>query len=287
MKKRTVRILLICIVIGCVLTSVYFLWPREKQVYQHGIQYTQCPPAEENDWWGSGDSKAFQDAAAAKTVTVSWQGKQYVGEYEYSYHKMRLSYLSDNYKTADGTEFEIRRGDGALVFLHDIERLTGDEEDLPDTENAVDKIAKDFVNSIANVDEYQLKKEPQNFQDRDGRKRTVYYYEFKRMIHGRWTSDHIYLRITSKGDIIYMALGDVGAFSEVSKWKLDSFAKLDGKEMLQQATANTNVTIVEADQEIYAINPKGELVLQVLAEIQYRKTSDSYPVTAAASFIIK
>ena len=92
MKKKVIRTLLICIVIGCILTSIYFLWPREKQVYQHGIQYTQCPPAEENDWWGSGDSKAFQDAAAAKTVTVSWQGKQYVGEYEYS----RIGIITEN-----------------------------------------------------------------------------------------------------------------------------------------------------------------------------------------------
>lgn len=286
MKKRSVRILLICVALGCVLTAAYFLWPREKRVYELGTSYTNCPQAEEIAWWSG--SNYFQDEEAAETKAVSWQGKIYEGVYYESSYLRRMSFLVDEYHGDDLTSFQTRRSDGSLVYLNVMDRSFFDTQskldDIPDTEASLEKIAKGYAAQFVDVDEYQKEVSTETFGD-DGV--ALYNFKFVRRIHGRDTSDFVWIRLTSKGHLADIFIGDIGAFSKISKRELNSFADIDVVEMLEKATEGSLVTNLESEAEWYTVTPAGELVLHVVAEFECVNKDGYGTYQTNTAFIIK
>ena len=283
MKKKVIRTLLICIVIGCVLTSVYFLWPREKQVYELGTNITDLPQAEELAWW-NGDSD-FQDETAPKTVTIIWQGKEYQGIYEKSSYLPRMSFLVDEYRGDEILSLIIRRDNGSIEYLSLNDKSSDAEDNTAKTDAEREEIAKDYAGQFVSLEDYRMEvTELALGGDNVG----AYQYSFTRYIHGRKTTDFVWVRLKPDGQMINISVGDTNAFSKIIvKWKLSSFEDVDVMEMLKQATEASGVTGIELRDEWYAVTPKGEPVLYVLAELTCEDKDKDETGSQSAVFIIK
>lgn len=155
--------------------------------------------------------------------TCFFQGKEYTGSYTRSKNEKLNSYITDFYRSKDGINFGLNRSSGRLVYIN---FLTSDffntEPFLPDVENSSDfaknlsqKIAQSFIETSS----YELIIEDEDvyYSEIDSEKSIVFFeFTYAKKVEGYYSSDYISIRITSKGNVASVKVGDIGSFENIS-----------------------------------------------------------------------
>lgn len=206
-------------------------------------------------------------------------GKTYVGQYRKSIEEKLNSYTTDVYRDSDYIEFGLRSDTKKLVYINFMNNAFYDTEpflndvDNPQ-ENAIQlaqEIAEEYVGSISDYE--QILEEPRiRYEEKDGKTYQITYYviTFAKKIGGYYTSDYIAIRITSKGNVASIKMGDIGAFNNInivldSENAAKSIASKTKEVYSQTGYSVVNFNIV--DQKL-AITPNQDICLYSRLDVQ-------------------
>lgn len=184
-----------------------------------------------------------------KELSRSILGETYYGTYRDSTYEKLDSYVTDIYECESGEEFGVRHDTGEPVYLN---LMTADFfetepllDDVPDAEEAAIALAKETARQfLPDYDEYEMTvDEPKPYvNDKDGQeyRMTFYFINFIRIAAGYNSSDFMTVKVTSKGHLASLIVGDTGAFS--------------GKE-LSIDKAKVDKSIEKKVEDVYAATP--------------------------------
>lgn len=152
-------------------------------------------------------------------------GDSYTGSYSKSIVDKMNSYTTDIYVGSDNIEFGLRSDTEELVYINLMNSDFFDTQPyLPEIDNPNDtaislstEIASHYVDDIE--DYTQISDEPvTRYKERDGQTYQITYYivTFARKINGFFSSDYISVKVTSKGTLASIMIGDIGAFDNTT-----------------------------------------------------------------------
>lgn len=152
-------------------------------------------------------------------------GDSYTGSYSKSIVDKMNSYTTDIYVGNDNIEFGLRSDTEELVYINLMNSDFFDTQPyLPEIDNPNDtaislstEIASHYVDDIE--DYTQISDEPvTRYKERDGQTYQITYYivTFAKKINGYFSSDYISVKVTSKGTLASIMIGDIGAFDNTT-----------------------------------------------------------------------
>ena len=196
----------------------------------------------------------YFQADVAENDTCQALGYSLEGKYNWYIFDKYNSYPTHIYVRENGIEFGIRGDNNKPVLLNLMNKEFFDTEPyLEDVENP-EEYGRSYAAEIAgsfieNMDEYkQMTEEPiTSVKEKDGKSYSVTYYLFTyyREIAGYRSSDFITVKVTSKGHLASVFVGDTDAFENRS-FSID-------KEALQQAI-NEKIAAVYRDTGYHVNN---------------------------------
>lgn len=152
-------------------------------------------------------------------------GNSYYGSYSKSIIDKMNSYTTDIYVDNNNIEFGLRSDTGELAYINlmnsdffDTQPYLPEVNDPNDTASSLStEIARDYVDNIG--DYTQIFDEPvTKYKERDGKTYQITYYvvTFAKKINGYFSSDFIAVKVTSKGTLASIMIGDIGAFDNTT-----------------------------------------------------------------------
>ena len=156
--------------------------------------------------------------------TCDFSAKKYTGEYDKSIVYKTNTFTTDLYVDSNFIEFGLKSDTSELVFVNLMNaEFFSTEPFLDDVEKPEENamsLAKEIAQKyVADISEYeQIVEEPiTREKEKDGKIYTITYYgiTYARKINDFYSSDYISLKITSKGHLASLLIGDIGKFSGV------------------------------------------------------------------------
>ncbi len=216
-------------------------------------------------------SEGYFERNATECYAVIFDENEYSGFYQKSLVNKCNSFITDIYKNDDGIEFGIRSDDNSLVHINFMNKSFFDTEPyLPEIDNARENAvnyAKNIASKYVNINEYEMiEDEPiTRYKEKDGKKYEITYYNvmFSRKINGINTSDYISIKITSKGHLASLIMGDINAFKDVISPYNASLVDASITDTVKNTYSKLQYQMydVEVESQILAITPAGKLVL--------------------------
>lgn len=201
----------------------------DNSTLKHYDQYTSliidsalneyAPEAELKPWSGTYFKK---ENISERSCSVL--GRKYWGTYEDSIIESMTSYVTNNFVDESGIRFAFKDGTNELVYFNLMNHDYFDSVPfLPDVNNPYEsavcfatEIAGTFVGNIA--DYTQIIEEPRkSYYEKNGESYEITYYiiTFAKKINDYFSSDFISIRVTSKGTLASIVMGDINAFDGV------------------------------------------------------------------------
>lgn len=187
------------------------------------------------------------------------------------------SYTTDLYTDDNYIEFGFRHDTGKLVLFNLMNAEFFETEPyLPDVNNPLEtaqriatKIASEYVDDITKY--IQIVEDPiVNYKEKDGVKYKITYYviTFAKKVNGYFSSDYISVRVTSKGNLASILMGDINAFENIY---LDFDTKVLNQSILDKIDDTyANIFTVQEkivkDQKI-ALTPNGDICMCTKVEV--------------------
>ena len=173
----------------------------------------------EIDYW----SKGYFQKENMPDKNCTFLENEYTGTYVSSMVDTLNSYTTDIYRTENGILFGLRSDTGELSQINFMNSEFFDTEPyLPDVEepnNYAIALAQSVAEEYIEVSQYkQIIEEPrQQHKEKNGQSYEITYYivDFAKEISGFMSSDYMAIKVTSKGNIASVQMGDIGAFDEV------------------------------------------------------------------------
>lgn len=223
----------------------------------------------------------------AVTKTIEFRGEQYCGRYEKSSKDWLNSYTTDIFCDETGIEFGLRADTGAIVSVNLMNKQFFETEpylnELNDPETALPLLAKEIAGDyVQGIDDYEMTAEEPTvrYKEKDGKSYRISYhvFVFTREIQGFATSDMVYVKMTSKGNLASIVLGDTGVFSGIT---LDFDGDLASTSMNQKVAdayqkASYNILDSSVEKQYLAVTPDGKVCLftQVIVKIEDTSGND-------------
>ena len=152
-------------------------------------------------------------------------GKNYSGSYSKSIIDKMNSYTTDIYVDNNNIEFGLRSDTGELAYINLMNADFFDtqpylpEIDAPN-ETAISLSTEIASHYVDNIEDYtQIYDEPiTRYKERNGKTYQITYYivTFAKKINGYFSSDYIAVKVTSKGTLASIMMGDIGAFDNTT-----------------------------------------------------------------------
>lgn len=234
--------------------------------YGDGSSVTYEPQITIPQWSGG----SFKSGSAKEEAGIEFDGVYYEGKYKQSKYVGHNSFAIDYYVTENLFSFGLNAETGKLVYLEfAAPEYIENEISLDDVENveiATKEIAEGYLSEFADLSAYTEQDFYARTIDTDGNgeaEMTLFTYAFVRKVNGMNSSDGLSITVSSKGHLINLAVGDVGAFSSIPDEELESFASVDADNMIMTALAEKAPELKNPKFEGagYAVTPEGELVL--------------------------
>lgn len=175
---------------------------------RHVMEYTSL---------ATNQTDSVQDASAPAQMTVTFQGKSYTGEYDYSICQFPETHKRHKYD-GDHILFDIHAQTGKLLYFlrtdadaFDQRFVVGDEQCL--------ELAKAAAREYIAVDDYQY--EVSKDDELGNHRYTVRFY---REIGGYRTNDNLVITINGNGEVVAMSQTMLGSFDGVSSFELGAQA---------------------------------------------------------------
>ncbi len=246
-------------------------------------------PAEINLW----EESSFYNEEYKENVsdaTCQFGEKSYTGSYKHTKAVSRLaSFDTDIYTTEDKIEFGLHEETGELVYIDFMSPSFFDSEpylpDVSDPDAFAEELGTRIASEYIDISEYDCYPTTSYTRtgEKDGKTYEIKYYfiTFARKIGGYFSSDHISLKITSKGHVASMVLGDIGVFDgvecDVEKDLVDQsiHAKIDSALKAKYTAFEIKETSIE-DQRIF-IDRDGYICISNEVIVHFEHISPSDP----------
>jgi hypothetical protein len=213
----------------------------------------------EIDYW----SKGYFQKENMPNRNCTFLENEYTGVYVNSFVDALNSYTTDIYRTENGIYFGLRSDTGELSQINFMNSAFFDTEPyLPDIEehdNYAVTLAQNVANKYIDVSQYkQITEEPrEQYREKDGKSYKITYHvvDFAREISGVMSSDYMSVKVTSKGKIASVKMGDIGAFDGLNidfngeKLEQSITEKVQTKYKEKHTEFNLQKTVIE-DQKI-------------------------------------
>ncbi len=205
-------ILTICFVVGCFNNAQDTYTTLIESISNDGI----AKNAEADFWPGN-----YFQRNCARELTCDILGYSLRGKYDRSIIDKYNSYTTNIYVCEDGIEFGIKNNDSKIVFINLMNKEFFDTqpylEDLKNSEECCRSYASDIAgNFIKDLSDYKLiEDEPiTRIKEKEGKSYSITYYlfTFYKDISGYNSSDYISVKVTSKGHLASVIIGDTDAF---------------------------------------------------------------------------
>ena len=205
-----------------------------------GMSFASCN-SNEHDLYESLISDSANDELGINSEVEFWTGtyfektdmadqtccvnnQNYTGQYVQSIVDKMNSYTTDIYKDPNHIEFGLRSDNGELAYINFMNAQFFDSEPyLPELSNQYEaaitqtrNVASEFVDDIA--DYTQIVESPvTRYKEREGVTYEITYYTvtYARKIGNYYSSDYISVKVTSKGNVASIMMGDINAFDQV------------------------------------------------------------------------
>lgn len=218
-----------------------------------------------------------------KTYVIN--GKSYTASYRESVVDKMNSYTTDIYIDENKIEFGLRHDTGELALFNLMNaEFFNSEPYLPEVNNPLDtakriatKIASEYVDDIS---EYtQIIEEPRvYYKEKDGIKYEISYYiiTFAKKVNGYFSSDYISVKVTSKGNLASIKIGDINAFKNIH---LEFDIKVMNQSILDKIDYTYAKSIFKVkessvrDQKI-VLTPNGNVCMRTEMEVVGTDTSN-------------
>ena len=247
----------------------------------------------ENPW---GNSR-FEAEDAVKEKSVEILGATYAGTYERSYINEYHSYVTEYYWTEDRIELGFKAGTEELVHLNVMNSAFFDTEPLLQEKEAprdyavekASEIAALWIDPTAYEVEVEVKDTTSLIEDVEYAW-SYYYVTFIKYINGLKTTDFITVRITSKGNLASLVVGDLGAFDEFEKADCTPTAvdnSIQAAMQKLQEDGNRENQAHELKEQIVALTPDGEFVVCSTLTVTYRDAQEKKNYKGGVHIITK
>ena len=222
----------------------------------------------------------------------------YHGAYAKSIIDNQDSYTTDIYRTEDGVEFGLRSDTGELAYINLMNNEFFDTQPfLPDISDPLDsaiafstEIADEYVDNIS--DYTMIVEEPRiSYKEKDGKNYEITYYviTFAKKINGYFSSDYISVKVTSKGALASIKMGDINAFEDVEvdfeTSKIDQSISNKVRSVYEKDGLKIKQTYLR-DQKI-VLTPNGEIAMDSFVGVDIIDSDGEYSTGVSILTVLK
>lgn len=214
----------------------------------------------------------FENKSAPQNKEFIFNDVTYTGVYEQSIIRKWESYTTNIYVDTNGIEFGFKDNTNQLVLLNLMNKNFFEtepyKEDIINSDEYALDLAKEIAESYINVEEYELiiDKPVTREKIKDEKKYYITYYTFTfaKKINNVYTSDSLAVKITSKGNLASLYVGDVGVFDNIGQkaFSISNITKANEKKIINAyQSLNYNVLKQEVEYQRLVVTPEGKLAL--------------------------
>lgn len=177
----------------------------------------------------------YQDPAAPKSATVTFNGVTYTGTYQETKDLLPKHYIEHTYR-GDGYKFAINSDTGEVcefgTFGHSKDTSTVDK-------SYCRQLADSIVDDYFELNEYLVKEEC--FENGENYIMTYTYYK---NFNGYQSADRFWIRINGNGEVVYFTRYGAGSFSDVKSVSVNKRKVKEAiKKELETIYAGTTVPV--------------------------------------------
>ncbi len=292
MKKIIIFTLMLSFVLVCFCACA----EKDNELSETRLSETLDNDEIENEFYDSYICDIANDGVLSTVETTYWtgtyftkenmpqkscdfNGKTYTGSYQKSIVNKPNSYTTNIYNDGNGLEFGIRDDNGALVYINFMtpdffetepylcETIKSYKEAILLASNIADRYLED-PSLYTLFDESKLTRQ----YEKDGKiyELTYYYVTFAKKVQGYFSSDHITVRITSKGNIASVYMGDINAFDgkdmKIDVVKLDE--SLSNKIQKTYDKVGFSVSQSKVEDQKIVLTPDGDVCVYSYVSIK-------------------
>lgn len=223
--------------------------------------------SKENNFW---DLNSFEKTDISdKTISVC--EKTYTGHYEKSFVDKYNSYTTDFYCDENYIEFGLRSDTGELVLFNRMNAEFFDTEPYLDDVNEPEQNAISLATKIAgnyvDLSDYTQIIEPSQtqYKEKYGKTYTITYYviTFAKEVQGYLSTDFISVKVTSKGNLASIYMGDINAFENIQFNIKNTNVNNSISKKVDSVYAEAEINV--ESQDVYyqriAVAPAGQVVI--------------------------
>lgn len=221
-------------------------------------------------------------------------GNHYSGSYSQSIVEKMNSYTTDIYVDDNHIEFGLRDDNGELAYINLMNANFFDTQPyLPDVDNpseAAISFATQIASEYVDIADYtQIIEEPMTrYKEREGTTYEITYYivTFAKKVNGYFSSDFISVKVTSKGTLASIKMGDINAFSDVSIAFEETTMNQSISKKIESTYKNSKFNMKNSnveDQKI-VLTPNGDICMY--SDIVVEGVEDSNPAVSTRVVIL-
>lgn len=194
-------------------------------------------PLETEKYYGN-----YQSETAAVTKTITFYGKEYVGEYKFTTYKYDHKYPTDVYVFQENGqltgEFYLHANTGSLAWFHfSPDSNPADQENEPLEESILEEIARSYASEVDSLDGRKMTKTARGYNGKIE-------YSFLRYVNGYPTEDNIRVFLYTDGRFSGLEALNIGMFSEgIYKTETDILHPETCEELIRQHCENPVIEI--------------------------------------------
>lgn len=222
-------------------------------------------------YWHSSTKFTCDNVESSKTV--SFNGRTYTGEYDYSEYRVYTNYATHIYYCSRDTEgytcyFGVHADTGELVYLFHSPPLSKlDEPYIKNSKKVLPKKAQQYAAMFVDLDEYQM------LQTEGDEERNRYH--FVRYINGLPSSDRVIIQVSNQGDFVFFHIGNLNAFIEEYDPILSAFSETTYQAFAEAIIpADASIEILEYKEVYYDVSPQGDVLLFEKVKYLYKDKGD-------------
>ena len=229
--------------------------------------------------------------------SFTWEGSTLSGSYIWSMYNNLCSFVTDYYQTQSGIEFSYKCDTSDLVSFNfmnksyfETETLLNDIEDAPaKTEQISDNLAATILGNLAHYSKRISSTTTQEEIDGTTYEITYYYYTYYKEICGYPSSDFCVIRTTSKGHIVSMYKGEIGAFDNATLQIDNSRVQISIAERLNELFEGASCSILETNikDQVLMITPDGYYCIRSNINLTFSNETNNDSIILCLYTIIK
>ena len=156
------------------------------------------------------------------------------------------------------------------MYPYTLNTFKATEEVLPEidtSKEALEALARQYAADYVDIDNYTLV--DMHNESRNGMTLWGYYFKFSRLINDRESTDCVEVRISPKGQLADLILGDIGKFTQEHEETLAVFADADIDALIADTIPEDSTLYIQEVKYLrYAITPEGQAVLEATLRLE-------------------